>query len=83
MMIYEPDVFVLNSLFLSANTYAVHIGLGSWKVTSVLANKKSGFALYYFLHYTLKTKLRKIKDLFRSEKEFEAVYGLSLYSAEQ
>ena len=83
MMIYEPDVFVLNSLFLNANTYAVHLGLGSWKISSVLANKKSGFSLYYFLHYTLKTKFRKIKDLFRSEKEMAAVYGLSLYSAEQ
>lgn len=83
MMIFEPDVFVLNSLFLNAKSHAIHLGLGSWKVKSAVANKKSFFALYYFLNYTLKTKLRKIKDLLRPKKELEEVYGLSLYSEEK
>lgn len=79
MIIYEPDVFVFNSLHLNSNTYAIHLGANSWRTPSQALSRKGFFGWYFFKNYILRTKLRHIKDKFRTYEELERVYAYSLY----
>jgi len=79
MAIFEPDIFVLNSLHLCNKTCAVHLGLGSWTAHPNRNLYKKNLSLYFFINYRLKSFFRKIKHLFISKEALEQIYRYSYY----
>lgn len=80
MRIYEPKVFVLNSLHLCSSSVTIHLSLGSWKEENGNNSLRDNFTpLWYFIYFPLKNRLRRIKQKFMSKDKLKTIYALETY----